>query len=780
MRALARSVSFIAVVVAALPFAACGDDDAGADKDTADTATATDTVPPDVAETTTAPEIEETADDETDVEPVCADPCKNAFGQNDKSLCPVPQSDWTCVDGCCLPVFKCRADGECAIAGFANEQCKDDRFACHCDVPTGACFTWYCGVDDDCEDGERCSAGACVPTPTTAGLSIRIVDRPAALVPGATLQLHVEAYDPADADVVVAATPTWSTSDDDVIAVDSNGLLEGGTTAGIATVTATLGDKTGTIRIENVVPDPTDTITVIVRTELTLEPVEGTYAFVNGAGITVGELPVDGVIRFDGEDGPYDLHVLGTDNDWVSWIGVAEGTTLYLPIPRASYGKVEMDEAGAIDGDASVLDGVGIVEGTPEFVNYPNEGAIELVLTSQGLSSALFDFSLSVLLGADVKRYFHPDNKLPQVDTTKPVTLPGGIIFNFLNYPAIDSFVMTLPEGEHKLWSLGGRLDINELAEYSGVIFDAVGGGDLDFTQIVGAVFPLFRGFRSGYVPTVAVTDVGSPEDVQTLAPKLAIPMGLSTSLSIPPLPQIGTIGYADGLFLIGGALTPDGFMVALGLNGGADTSDKVKNPPDGIADAIERTTDKDPFLVPLAPLHSGLQGPHTRYMVAAVAASIPAGGGDPRPSAGSATLVRAPAGETLPAAPALPPFLAFPTSAATNAYDAAARTVKLAAVTGADAQRVLFKGRRGKHWTFYNVTAGQTLAVPSMEDLERDPADDRLLADNLESVLINSIDFASGVDLTKLGRPGGVALDLLLLVVDRVSFVDIKRPLPE
>jgi len=292
-------------------------------------------------------------------------------------------------------------------------------------------------------------------------------------------------------------------------------------------------------------------------------------------------------------------------------------------------------------------------------------------------------------------------------------------------------------------------------------------------------VFPLFSRFHSGYIPDVNVATVGPGSPVQDVTPELATPMGVFTSLDVPALPTIGTLGYADGLFLIAGAQTADGFMVALGLNGGADTSDKEGNPADGFADANERTPEKDPFLVPMAPLHSGLQGPYTRYLVAAVAAAIPAGGGDERPSSGSATLVRAAPGEKLPAAQTLPAFLPFPTDPATNAYDPAERTVDFAAVAGADVQRILFKGKRGKHWTFYNVKAGTTLTVPTMADLGQADEDDRLLADNLDTVLINSIDFAAGFDASKLGSPGGVALDMLLQVVERVSFVDIKRPLP-
>lgn len=774
-------VAVIACLVL-MPLSACGDDaepkpdtspDTASPGDSSDTAEP-DSAAPDTADDTTAAD---TAADVGDDAVSCEHPCLNEFGKNDKSLCPVPQSEWVCTEGCCVPVFKCQVDADCATRGFEEGQCDDERFACHCNAGTGACFTWHCAVHDDCADGEICAGGACVVAPDTSGLAVRILDRQTVLAPGATYQLHAEAFDPDDSRIVVAVAPTWTSSDDDVAAVDASGLVTAGTQAGLVTITAAHGDERASIVLENVVPAAASEITLVVRTELTWEPVVGRYAVIGPEGTTAEDLPLDGIVRIptSGNAGDtYDVHIMGEDNDWVSWLDLAPGTQLYLPIPKTVYGKVDMDQAGTFT-DLTTLRNVGIISGTPDFTTYSYEGTLEIVLTTTGLSSALFDFSLPVLLGSDVKRFMHPDAQIPRVDPTEPITIPGGIVFNLLG-PAIPSYVLTAPLGHHRLWSIGGKLNLNDVAEYSGVIFDAVGGGDLDFTKIVGAVFPLFRNFWSGYANDIEVPTVGDPSASVSFTQRLTTPMGFSTRLDVPLLPAIGELGFADGLFLLSGAQTVDGFMVPLGLSGGADTSDKANNPPDGLADGDEKTPQKDPFPLPAAPLHAGLQGPLTRYLVAAVAASIPAGSSDPRPSAGSATLARWAPGERPPEAFTLAPFLGFP-SLAQMATDFAARVITPAEAAGTELLRVLLKGKRGAHWTFYGVQAGVPLAVPNPADFGVE--EDRFVQGELESVLVNCMDFAAGIDLGELARPGGLALDLLLGIVERVSFIDIKNAAP-
>jgi hypothetical protein len=763
--------------LALVAWSACSDDPAPrADvTDTAQSADAADATD-DADASSDATDTSSASPDATDTAGVCENPCLNEFGKNDKSLCPDPKSEWQCVDGCCEPVFRCTADADCTTRGFDEGQCDDTRFACRCDVGSGTCFEWLCVVDGDCEAPAVCDGGRCESPLPADVLTPRIIDRPTVLTPGATYPLHVEGVGDG---AVQALAATWSSSDDAIATVDANGLVTAHDKAGPVTLTATHQGRTASLTLENVLPAGTD-LTLVVRTELTWEPVTGYYAVVDAAGaVTTDTLPLDGIIRFPtAGEAPFDVHIFADENDWVSWLDLAPGTTLYLPIPRTLYARLDVDPAGTFT-DASQMRNVGIVTGTPDFTTYGYEGALDLVLTTTGLSSALFDFSLPVLLGSDVKRYLHPDANIPRVDVTQPLTLPGGVVFNLAG-PAVPNYIITAPRGVHRLWSLGGRLDLNDIAEYSGAIVDAVAGGDLDFTKIVGAVFPLFRNFWSGFTEGLAVDTLDDPTAPIRLDQKLTTPMATSIALDMPPLPSLGERGdparptYADGLFLLAGAQTIDGFMLPLGLNGGADTSDKQNNPPDGLADGDERTPEKDPFPLPLAALHSGLEGPHTRYIVAAVAAAIPAGGGDPRPSSGSATLARWAPGERPPAAYALAPFLGFPLGGGTSFEN---RTISFEAQDGADLQRVLLKGKRGTHWTFYGATPGTALAVPSPAELGLpESVADRFVRDSLESVLINSLDFAAGADLPTLARPGGLMLDLLLGVVERVSFIDFKN----
>lgn len=759
---IAALIGALALLFATLP--ACSDDPT---EPTADTAAPADTV-----------EADAIADDvAADTATGCEHPCRNQFGNNDRRLCPEPVSDWICTQGCCQAVFRCATDDDCATGGFDEGQCTDDRFACRCDVPTGTCGAWYCGADADCGAGETCAAGACVALPDASTLTLRILDRHPVLSTGATYTLHVDGLDPADADVALAVTATFESSAPAVVSVDADGVLTGGTEAGDATITATLsgGASTATITATNVLFPEDAHLAAAVIDEVTRAPLTGSYAVVNadtGALLVEAAIPADGVIVYTPSVAEgVDLHVFADGHDWVSWLGAADGARLVLPIAQTFYSRVELSPEGDIVAEDSSLEGVGVLAGIPDLSLYERLGELELSLNSFALSSALFDFNLQVLLGADVKRYLDPDHNIPQVDPTEPLTVPGGITFNLAG-PAVPSFVLSAPAGSHRLWSLGGRLDLSEIAQYASEIIDSVAGGDLDFTRIVGAVFPLFRGFWSGYVPEVTVTTTGDPDTILAIDPLLRVPLGLASSLDVPTLPSFGDLGWADALFLLGGALTADGFMIPLGLNGGADTADKNVNPPDGVADADERTPEKDPYPLPLAPAHSGLQSPHAASLIAVVAVAIP-GRDDPRPEGGSAILSRGEPGAAPPASPDLGEFLPFPID---SAWDPETRALTVGAVDGADTQRLLFKGRQGAHWTVW-LNGRTTWTVPTPADLVADLPD--RATEEVQLVFVNSLDLAAGMSLADVVAPGGVDLDTLLGHVDRISFMDVKKPFP-
>ena len=433
------------------------------------------------------------------------------------------------------------------------------------------------------------------------------------------------------------------------------------------------------------------------------------------------------------------------------------------------YSDLSLTKESEVDLAESTIDGMRVLSGTPDFSGYDKTGEFEVTLNCFALSHALFDFSLDSILGADVKRYFHPDTTIPGIDKSAPAQMPGGVTFG-LGGPALQEYWLPTSPGDKLLWTLGGRVELGEITPILGDVLDAISGGsELDVGKLVSAIIPLFGSFWSAVNPEVAV-ESGDAQTILSLDPKLRIPMGLSSEVTIPALPAVEDKGWADALFLIAGAFTADGTMIPLGLNAGTDTVDAEVDPADGLADGNQNTPEIDPFNVPFAMLHSGLGGPHTRYGVAAVAAVI-LGKDDPRPEGGSAILNVADPMEPLASKVELDDFLGFPLG---SSWDPETRTLSVDALDGADTQRILFKGKKGAHWTVW-MRGRTSYTVPvAAELLETDETiEDR--ADNVRLVLVNSFDFEESVNLDDILNPSGTHLDLLLNVTKRVSFVDIR-----
>lgn len=719
------------------------------------------------------------ADAVTDADPdsdadanACEHPCLNEFGKNDKKLCPSPQTEWLCKVGCCVPVFRCKSDADCLAQGFAEGQCTDDRFDCRCDVPSGECAVWYCGSDTDCGNGQLCAAGACEAAPDTAAWALRIPERTTVLTTGATTTLHAEMWDASNPDVVLAATVTWSSSDASVVDVDSAGVVTGGALPGMATLTAKTSDgRTVATTLRNVVAAQGDTYTIIAVEEGDLAPIVGFYALVDstsGDSLAAGPIPADGIIRYAGAEALVDIHIFGATTDWVSWLRAAPGT-LFLPTPRAFWGAISLDQSGAVVAAATKLVGANIVRGLVGMEDYTKDGELELSLTSFPFSASLFDFNLQSIIGANVKRFFDPGASIPGVDLNTVAEIPGGVSFA-LDTPAIRDFVLAAPRGTHRVWSLGGRVRVDEIVSFIDDIISAVTGGNFDFALIVRALVPLFGDFWSTATPTGSFAGDGAPTATE-IAPSLRIPLGLTSTLTVPKLPAMGDLGYADSLFIIAGALTPDGLLYPIGLTAGNDQASK-SDVADGVIDFDTSTPAIDPFVLPSAPLNSGLGGPNTRYATASVAVNLSAGPKEPRPEGGSAVIALTAPGAPLPADQIVEDFLGFPMA---STWDATTRTVTVEPVDGADVQRVLFKGEEGLNWTIW-LNGAATYAVPDPTSVEASLVD---RATGFALLLVSSLDFVSDVTAQSAAMPGGETLDTLLLSVKRASFLDIQKFVP-
>lgn len=698
--------------------------------------------------------------------------CLNDFGKNDKKLCPEPQADWNCIEGCCVPVFACETDEQCATLGFDEGHCTDERYDCRCEIESGLCYEWLCGTSDECDDGEVCDAGACVAI--SDSLELRLVNHVPILSPGAEGQLLAEAYDPSSPELGLPVEVTWHTEDADVVSVDAEGVVTGGDTAGNTWVGAQLGEDDSTrvtLDIRNIIPAVDATLTVAALYERSLDVPTGRYALVSsadGALIEAADIPADGVISTTADiSGGCDVHMLAEKGDWVSWLGATDGV-LFLPIPRTAYAELSMDDELGLIEDETSLDNVNVLRGTVDFGDYDKEGELELTLSSFAFSSGLFDFSLETLLGPNVKRFFDPGHSIPGVGDTDTAEIPGGITFS-LGTPAIPQFHLTPSKGTHRVWTLGGRITLDQVAPVADQLFGAFSGEGLDFGLLVGTLFPTFNDFWSG----VATTDTVAGDAQMSIMPlevTLAVPLGLHAQISTGLVPTLGELGTADAVFVLAGAMTPDQLFMPIGITADTDSKDPDLDPPDRRVDADDTTEAIEPLSLPYAPLHSGLGGPHGRYAMAVVAAAI-IGENDPRPDAGSAILVRYEPGEEPPNAIQFPDFLDFPME---SSWSPEERLVTASSVDGAAVQRILFKHSAGRHWTVWlNGRTEYQMPTPSNFAADGDTLEDRTASVSL--VLINSFDLSDDVTTSSLSAPGGINLDGLLDAVDRTSFMDIR-----
>lgn len=717
-------------------------------------------------------ETSDTGEPDDDGVAVCL-PCENEFGQDDKKLCPAPQAEWVCNAGCCEPVFRCELDADCTTEGYVIGQCQDESMSCVCVQETGNCVDRPCSVDAACADGLICQAGRCLAPPETAALSVRIHTRPLVLTPGASAVIKADGIVANNADIVRPVALTWTSDNSAVVSVDATGTVTGGTEEGEATITATLSeDQTASVTLRNVQVDPADQLTVVVVEDGTITPITGHYMVVDSATDVVvdsGALPADGVVRFSQSTATaLDVHVFGDSHDWLSWLNTTS-PALVFPVLRSQWAQLSMDSTGAFIEDETLIKGAGVVEGTiviPEA--YPEQGEAELTLTSLPFSSGLFDFNLESLIGPSVKRTWHPDVAIPGISPTDDLEMPGGLTLSLAG-PAIDSFILAVPSGKSRVWTLGGRIDLATLFEFSDDIFDAFGGGTIDFGQLFSFLVPAFANFWSAVdvSPEIDITD----QSIIPMQTTLRIPLALDLRIQVPPLPPMADRGYADSVFMLSGALTGDGLFTPLGLAAGTDTSDPTKWDPDGLVDGDELTEAIDPIQLATAPTHSGLSGPHTSYGVAVVAASLRASGDDPRPEGASAILFREAAGAAAPTG--LAPGTAFLDFPMDSSWNAETHTVEVQMIAESDIQRVLFKGNQGDNWTVW-LNGKSTASLPKPEEAFESISDSR--TENPQLLLGSCFDLLDGVTADSLAGPGGLGLGDLLLAAERTSFVELRQ----
>lgn len=715
---------------------ACGDDDV----------TEPDTGAVDVA-TADADAVDEPEEDTAEVsgeDPAAEemsepDPCPGSIScydpqtdQGRASICHQAgyHPDTNCVrtedgtDACCVPPFSCTSNEDCEGARVEEGFCSDERFDCICNLVDGSCTSALCAADTECEGTTVCQDGVCVEPGSTDGLVARILSPPGVLKQTEPRQLVAVAVDPSNPSRMFEDVPlVWSSSVPARIAVDADGVAVGGSEAGAVVITARVdgndadpGDELAYINYL----DSTADVRVVVINEGTRQPIEGATVLIDDGVVDPVSSVTDalGVAEFGATVGsPYDVSVFHDEYAYVTFVGVTVDDILVVTAP-VSFAEVSPPDTAPPEAVCDIvrgeelcfdIEGVDVLVGLPDYTQVANPGEVDVSLTGFGLdSSSLLDLNFESIVGPGIDRDIS-DGPVPVEDL---VEIPGGVTLSYNRDPLVPFYLVTSPPGERLIWMLGGRISLSDNPTLFTDIIEQL-GGEVDIAQLIAVLLPLFTDFYSALEPAVTLEGQQTEDSIDPvdLDLTLSLPVGRRLVVWPPTLPTSTDEPLETGFFLAGAFIQGHGF-VPLGISAAVDGAGET--PMDRELDGDPDTLELDPVVLSMAPMHSGIGGPLSQYVVVSVALPLQAttGGGGREHSSG--VITRVPVGEPLPDELILEET-DFPALPEGSTFNPTTRTVTVVPNDDFDADfyRVLFRGNRGRTWRIHFPIGVTEFIVP-------------------------------------------------------------------
>lgn len=761
------------VLTFAVALAACGDK-AATSKDKPDTTVAdtnADALPAEVSGTT--------QDAGTDSQDVGVDgggqcgavpSCRDEHGKDDLSLCPKPVSDYACTAGCCVKKLICDKDQDCA-ALLGTPVCPDKRFTCGCDQDIGACGPSMCKTDAECGTGLQCHQGGCRSGLVVTDLSARLLHTIWITSAGGQLDavtgLGAQAID-GQGNVAATAPFEFSVDGSSAAFTVEGTTLKATTTPGKSTVTAKITGSSkpasNPATLWNLGPVPAGkNLRVTAVDDVTQAPLTGKVVVVGLADAATPEAPMtatlsDGQATFADVKFPCDIHVLAADHATISVLRYEAGQAagdLLLPSPLHTRADLEFDQDGKLLPDKSKLLNVDLLRGK---VAYPGEGEAGVGVTSLAFGPSLLNFNVQSILGPQVKRPFEKDApSIVNQDPGKPQDVPGGVTFELLK-PVVATYVLAGTPGKHTVWTLAGRVALNDVIPVVSSIVDNVAGG-LDIGKVVSLLLPYFSTFRSQVVFDVPFQPtLSSPIPSVDLAPEF--PLGHHVAVTLPALPTVGATTWADLAFVIGGAMMPSGEIIPLGLTAGADKGGDKDQTPDGNVDGDPLTPGQQPLSMNVGPLHSGTRVGVANHVL--ISAAVVIANKDQGKREGGSIQISEPG--VIPSTFTPDPFLPMPVG---STYEGATLTVH--AVQGVHFYRATVQGTEDRQWLVVLPTslAGKGVTLPDLTAFGADVD----LATQPKHVYVAGFELRKSATLGEI--LGGSVLTDLVRKVKRTAFYD-------
>ncbi|MFT6626844.1 MAG: hypothetical protein ACJA1R_000096, partial [Flavobacteriales bacterium] len=433
--------------------------------------------------------------------------------------------------------------------------------------------------DTDCESGEVCDGGACVPNDEAEIASLVILTTSQVLTPGDRVPVLAVALD-ADGNIIRGADFELRSRVPAVGDFDGN-VFVAGDSAGATGVFAQASDDgpfSQDVEIENLgVPvGVVQIVAVDASTGQRVRDFQLLWTSNNSAISTTGSVELE-------PGGIADVHLFAEGYDAVSvYADFAEGSYV-IPLPPLT---VESE--------------VGGFTGEMDFSSVTTVGDASVGLAGAALGGQLVNFTLNSILGDPV----NTEIAIPGLGG-QAFALPGGLVLSVEFFGIGDvkgEYLARADDGLTFAWALGGKVQINDLID----LF--TGGGAGDIGGILAAILPLFESFdhdvavfESNALPLEedrddidgdGVTDELLPN--YSAFPNLDLepdePQRYRTEVRMGELPSIGGV-QSEVVLVVGGVLVDGVGFVPTGLN--------AVQSVDGAA--------PEPIVLRMAPSHGGL-----------------------------------------------------------------------------------------------------------------------------------------------------------------------------
>ncbi len=712
----------------------------------------------------------------------------------DNECCQSPNAQWcnfdgvcakcekiggTCsVDDDCCPAAKgekpiiCKSDKKCGSICQSDKDCESENKVC--DLVAGECVTPACSSDEECAP-KKCIAGKCgdfTETPDKCAITSRV----STIYKDQKIQLHAIAYK--GTTIIPWQTFTWTSSVPASVAVDNNGVITGGDSAGVSKISAKVGniDCENTLSVKNILPTDSGNVRVVVLDQKTGKPV-------SDATVVIGDkspVVTDATGLAEVVSSPADVHVFHADYAYVSVVGANKNDyVIYLPP------KTDINKAGGFRGkfDFSQL----------------KYHSIELGIAGCSVAGDLLNFDLNTIVGEMLAE---------SIVLTEPtsvdecVELPSGLVLTAKKYGIDDlikkNYRVVCEEGYRSAWGLGGGLSDSEITALINLLSPIISSGDdLNIGQILASILPLFNKFSHGSasalkvepIPTIT-TPMGEgkckskpisdkpkiadfdkfPQVNMTLTMKLL----LKTVFNMPELPKIRG-RFFGGLIGLGAIYIPDMGVVPMGLTAGTDTDDpkvpgdgkinKPTNNPDNLSDGQ--------LMLRIAPAYNGFET--NKYVYAFLAIDFNNFGGGTENAITAIIKMADKVEKTYNLSSEK--FLGFPEGGDGSYFDRTNMAIKIQSVDGASFYRYAIETDNGNGWFIYISPdkVGTEYKLPALPN-----GFGAVKADS--NLTIHSIKLASNMtfaDIVSAGGKGSMAD--LMSPVEKFSTINcLKKLKPE